>query len=141
MVRGSTPATAVATMRASGVKPNSLTARSEASSKAHAPSLIPDELPAVTLPLPSVRNAGLSLLSASRVESGRGNSSCANRRPGSPREAPGTATGTISDWNRQRCWLAAVFCCDQRANWSWSARLIPLSVATFSAVWPIESTP
>ena len=75
------------------------------------------------------------------VESVRGNSSCANRRPGSPREAPATVTGTISDWNRQRCWLAAVFCCDQRANWSWSARLIPHSVATFSAVWPIESTP
>ena len=60
MMRGSTPPTAVATMRAIGVKPNSRTACSEAISSAHAPSLMPDEFPAVTDPLPSVRNAGLS---------------------------------------------------------------------------------
>jgi hypothetical protein len=57
-MRGSTPAAAAATTRARGVSPNRPTAASDASSSAAAPSLSPDALPAVTDPLPSVRNAG-----------------------------------------------------------------------------------
>ena len=52
---------------------------SDASSSAAAPSLIPDELPAVTVPR-SLRNAGRSAASASAVVSGRGCSSTSNRR-------------------------------------------------------------
>ena len=63
MMRGSTPATAVATMRAIGSTPSSRAPLSDATSSAAAPSLSPDELPAVTEPLPSVRNAGLSFAS------------------------------------------------------------------------------
>ena len=80
MIRGSTPATAArddARQRREAELAHR--ALSDASSSAHAPSLIPDELPAVTLPLPSVRNAGLSLASTSIVVSGRRNSSWSTR--------------------------------------------------------------
>ena len=73
MTRGGTPAETVARMRARGVRPLALAAASEAMIMAQAPSLMPDELPAVTEP-PS-RNAAGSLARISIVVSPRGCSS------------------------------------------------------------------
>ena len=139
IVRGSTPATAVETMRAIGVNPCALAPSSEQTNNAAAPSLSPDELPAVTEPLPSVRNAGFSLASPSAVESARMNSSVVTCL-GSPFFC-GIATGTISSPNRPASRAAAAFCCDRSANASWSARLMPCCSATFSAVCPMLSMP
>ena len=61
---GSTPAVAKATNRASGVRPSSRARRLSMTTTAAAPSLICDELPAVTVPL--TWNAGFSLASASQ---------------------------------------------------------------------------
>ena len=49
-------------VRANGFAPSGFMPASDAMSSAQAPSLMPDELPAVTEPLPSVRNAGRSLV-------------------------------------------------------------------------------
>ena len=74
MTAGSTPATAVETTRASGLRPSARARSASTSSTAEAPSLIPELLPAVTDP-PSGRNAGRSRASASRLVSARGCSS------------------------------------------------------------------
>src|SRR5207248_1551022 len=68
-----TPATALPANAPSGSTPSSRAFSSEAITSAAAPSLIPEELPAVTVP-PS-RKAGLSAASFSAVVSGRGCSS------------------------------------------------------------------
>ena len=60
MMRGSTPAVAMATMRARGVKPWRLAASALAMSRAAAPSLTPEALPAVTVP--GLRNWGFEFL-------------------------------------------------------------------------------
>ena len=74
MTAGSTPATAVDTTRAIGRSPSARARSASTSSTADAPSLMPELLPAVTEP-PSVRNAGRSFASASRLVSARGCSS------------------------------------------------------------------
>ena len=131
---GSSPATAVAPRRASGCRPRSSAASRLATRIAAAPSLIPDELPAVTVP--PDRNAGRSRASPSGVTSGRG---CSSRETisGSPLRW-GTSTGTISASNRPsdmawaaRRWLSA-------AKASCSSRVIPCRSATISAVSPRE---
>src|SRR5881396_4335316 len=82
MQLGSTPATAVATIRASGLHPPSVVPSfRRITSRAAAPSLIPLELPAVTVPPPSGRNAGLSCASCSADTLGRGYSSLAKVEP------------------------------------------------------------
>ncbi len=73
MIRGSTPTTSQPARRATTGSPSSLAARREATSSAAAPSVIPEALPAVTVP-PS-RKTGLSLASESRVTPARGCSS------------------------------------------------------------------
>ena len=70
MVIGSTPARAKAWKRARGRRPSALAFSSLMMSTAEAPSVICEELPAVTLP-PSGLKAGLSLASVSTVLSGR----------------------------------------------------------------------
>ena len=57
-----TPAVAKATKRASGVRPRSRARAADITTTADAPSLVCEELPAVTVP--SARNAGRSLASA-----------------------------------------------------------------------------
>jgi hypothetical protein len=137
MTRGSTPATALVTTRASGVRLYLRTASSDAISRAEAPSLIPDELPAVTLP--PLRNAGFNFASASVVVVGRMNSSVSTTF-GSPRFC-GTSTGVISRSKRRLACADAAFCCERQAKTSCSCRVTPKRSATFSAVSPIESTP
>jgi hypothetical protein len=67
MILGITPATAVPMTRARGVSPKRLTASAFASSNAQAPSLTPEELPAVTLP--PGRNGVGNFAKASRLVS------------------------------------------------------------------------
>ena len=110
----STPATALVTMRASGLAASSAMPLSDAIRSAAAPSFRPDELPAVTEPLPSVRNAGFNLASVSRFVSGRRNSSC-SKRFGSPFFC-GISTGVISLLNRPAERAFAAFCCQRTAN-------------------------
>jgi hypothetical protein len=68
MIAGSTPATAMLTILATGCRLNSFTASSLASNIAAAPSLIPDELPAVTVP--SFAKAGFNALPIFQAMSG-----------------------------------------------------------------------
>ena len=89
ITRGSTPATALPAKAASGSTPSAAARSSLAITSAAAPSLMPLELPAVTLP--PARKAGRSFASASAVESGRGCSSTVDvaDRDQLVREAPG----------------------------------------------------
>jgi hypothetical protein len=136
MMRGGTPAVAMPMTRARGVRPWRAAAPSLASSSAQAPSLTPDALPAVTLP--SGRTTPLSLASASS-EVSRGCSSRATT-VGSPFFCT-IVTGTISASKTPDCCAATAFCCDASAMRSCAARSMRKSVATFSAVSGIESTP
>ena len=97
MIRGATPATALATTRACGVRPWRFAAASLATNSATAPSLTPEALPAVTVP-PSLRNGAASFARASSVVSGRG---CSSRSTilGSPFRL-GMETGVISSAKR-----------------------------------------
>ena len=103
---------------------------------AQAPSLMPDALPAVTVP--SGRTTPLSFASASSVVS-RG---CSSRDTmfGSP-FFDGTVTATISSARRPAAIAASAFCWLRSANASWSARATWNSAAMFSAVSGIESIP
>ena len=139
MIAGSTPATAVDTTRASGLSPSSRARPASTTSVAAAPSLMPEELPAVTLP-PS-RKAGRSLPSASSEVSARG---CSSRvtTTGSPFFC-GTVTGTIWSSNRPPSIAAIARWWDRRAKASCRARVTsccsPYRSTTFSAVSPIEN--
>src|SRR5215510_1337219 len=77
MYFGSTPADANALILAIGFSPSSLDFLNEHKTRAAAPSLSPDALPAVTLPFLS--NAGLRPFIASSVAPWRGYSSSAKR--------------------------------------------------------------
>ena len=110
MYDGATPAMPAAAIRAIGRRPSRSAHSAEATSSAAAPSLIPDEFPAVTVP--PGRNAGRSAASRSSVVSGRGCSSVSTTA-GAPR-GRGIVTGTISSANRPapiaaaaRCWLSS----------------------------------
>ena len=135
MIAGSTPATAVETMRAIGVRPSALARSASTRSTAEAPSLIPELLPAVTEP-PSFAKAGRSLARASGVVSARGCSSRATTI-GSP-FFWGIVTGTSWSSKRPASTAAAVRRWLSRANASWRSREMPQRSATFSAVSPIE---
>ena len=136
MIRGATPAVAMPMTRARGVRPWRAAAASLASSSAQAPSLTPDALPAVTLP--SGRTTPFSFASASRLVS-RGCSSLATTI-GSPFFCA-IVTGVISASKKPLFCAATAFCCEASAILSCASRPIPNSVATFSAVSGIESTP
>ena len=138
MIAGSTPATAVETTRASGRRPRDRASSASTTSVAAAPSLIPDEFPAVTDP-PS-RNAGRSLASASIEVSARG---CSSRvtSTGSLFFC-GTSTGTIWSSKRPPSIAATARWWDSSANASCRSRVTsrsaPYRSTTFSAVSPIE---
>ena len=113
MVTGSTPARANEWNRARGVRPRLVARSSLMMSTAAAPSVICDELPAVTLPS-SFLKAGLSWASVSTVVSGRMPSSVSTMSPVSLPSSSFSTTGTISRWKRPsavaraaRCWLVA----------------------------------
>ena len=97
---------------------------------------MPDALPAVTVP--SGFTIGFSLLSASRVVSGRG---CSSQVTVTAPLRCGTVTGTISSASRPSAMAAPARCWLRTANASWSARATLHSAATFSAVSAIECVP
>ena len=112
ITRGSTPATALPAKAASGSTPSARARSSLAITSAAAPSLMPLELPAVTVP--PARKAGRSFASSSAVESGRGCSSTVT-----------SPTGISSSAKRPAACASAQRCCERSANASWSSRLTP----------------
>ena len=119
ITRGATPAVAMPTTRARGVRPYLAAMASLASSSAAAPSFTPLALPAVTVP--SGRTTPLSLASASRLVS-RGCSSLLTMIA-SPFFC-GTVTGTISASKKPDFCAATARCCDARAILSCASRSI-----------------
>ena len=101
------------------------------STMAAAPSVMPAELPAVTLP-PS-RNTGSSRPSASIVVSGRGCSSTATVVV----EPFGPATSTPMISAARRSVPSCAFCWDSSANASCSSRVMSYMSTRFSAVSPM----
>src|SRR5437667_10274565 len=98
MQLGSTPATAVATIRAIAAPRRPSPPFAAVTSSAAAPSVMPLELAAVTVPLE--RNAGLSFATLSIVVPARGYSSFAKVEPS------GRGTGTSSFVNTHSLVLA-----------------------------------
>ena len=96
---------------------------------AAAPSFSGQQLPAVTVP--SGRNTGLSCDTASMVVPARGPSSIDTSVPS------GVVTGTISRSKNPFAMAFSARFWERTPNSSCSSRVIPLSCATFSAVWPI----
>lgn len=97
MIVGSTATTCVASTRAKGLMPYRFSAASLTTTLAAAPSQIPLALPADTVPF--FLNTEGSLASDSRVDCGRGCSSCVNCSGSAPRLRAGTGTGVISALN------------------------------------------
>ena len=125
MNTGSTPARAKEWKRAFGVRPRRLAASSLVTSMAAAPSLICDELPAVTTP--SGLKAGFRLASFSSDESGLMPSSREKRAAPS---SPVTGTGMISCSTRPSSVARAARRCDSREKRSLSSR----EMSHFSAI-------
>src|SRR5690606_26348049 len=144
MISGSTPATAKERNTARGVNPSSWALSADMTTTHAAPSLVWDELPAVTVP-PCLK-AGLSCARASMEVSRRIPSSWVKvtvsltaRRPS--KRTRSTVTGTISSWNlpasvaaAARRWLAG-------ARASCRSRVTLSRAATSSAVRPMLMYP
>ena len=141
---GSTPAVANVTKRPSGVSPRSRACAADITMTAAAPSLVCEELPAVTVPL--AWKAGRSLASASADVSRRGPSSTANAiwrviglapLPFEP-STSAAVTGTISSVKRPASIAAIARWWLRSANASCSSREIADSRAWFSATRPVD---
>ena len=124
---GSSPAVAVASTRRPG-RPSRRCVAASARATTAAPSLIPQELPAVCVP--PGPNAGRSRASRSTVSPARGRSS-----PVTP------ATGTISAAKPPACTVAMARACERAAYSSWAAREMPYSSARVSAAGPMSGSP
>ena len=111
MMRGSTPAAAPAMMRAMGLRPSSLALSADISTRAEAPSLRPEALPAVVTPSAKM---GLSFAIFSRLVSRLGYSSVSNTMGSFLRW--GITTGTISSLKRPESMAATARCWLSRAN-------------------------
>ncbi|MNN52565.1 hypothetical protein D3C81_1672740 [compost metagenome] len=119
ITRGATPAVAMPTMRARGVRPCCFRPASLASSSAQAPSFTPEALPAVTVP--SARTTPRSLASASMLVA-RG---CSSRS--TTMASPffcGIVTAVISWASVPSAWAREAFSWLRSAIRSWSSRLI-----------------
>ncbi|MCY1528410.1 hypothetical protein D9M68_635140 [compost metagenome] len=117
ITRGATPALAMPSTFARGVRPCFFTASADARIRATAPSFTPEALPAVTV-LPSPLT-GFSLARASRVVSGR---RCSSRSTTVSPFLPLITTGTISSAKKPSAWARPARCWLRRAKRSWSAR-------------------
>ncbi|MPN45471.1 hypothetical protein SDC9_193038 [bioreactor metagenome] len=133
MTEGSTPAEAPPANTAMGVTPSSLAFRSLITTTAAAPSLMPEALPAVTVP-PSFLKAGFRAARSCTVTPGR---KCSSREKGTVSFLTFTGTGTISPSNRPSFHAASHFRWLAAANSSCISRVIPYCSATFSAVMPM----
>ena len=133
--RGSAPARAKSTKRARGVSPSAAAFSSLMISTADAPSVICDELPAVTRPPSSSgRNDGLSLPSDSIVVSRRP-SSALTSAPSAP------STGRISRSKRPSVVARCARCWDWAPKRSMSSRVMPHLSAISSAEMPCGTSP
>ena len=132
MIRGSTPARAPATHVAMGVTPSSFAFSSLITTTAAAPSLMPEALPAVTIP--SFLNAGRSFPRASILEPALGPSSVSTRMVVF---FVFTSTGTISSLNAPAFWAASHLFWLTMANLSSSSLVSPHWSQIFSAVIPM----
>ena len=129
MSSGSTPTTAQATSRPSGLLPFALAFSAVVTTTAAAPSTIPEALPAVTVP--SLPNEGGSAASPSSVVSGRMWSSLLDAH----RLAPGLhLDGHDLLRRRHAAHAAAARCCEESAYASCSSRVMPYFAATLSEV-------
>ena len=120
-------------MRASGVRPSAEAREALISTTAAAPSLMPEALPAVTLPVLS--KAGRKPASPSADDFWLTNSSVA-KISGSPLRC-GMLTPTISSLKRPACCAAMALSCDASAKASCASREMPNCLAMFSAVTPM----
>ena len=134
IIEGSTPALAKDLIVAKGLAPIASAFSLDIKTMAAAPSLIPEELAAVTDP-PSRLKAGLNLANDSWVTPALGYSS-ASIWISSPRLC-GTATGVISSWNLLSLIAASAFCWLEAASASCSSLVNPYFPTIFSAVIPI----
>ncbi len=119
-------------MRAIGSMPRFLASAAVISTRAAAPSLMPDALAAVTVP--SLSNAGRSLATLSMVTPDLMYSSCETTV--SP-FLPLIVTGVISSLNLPAFCAASALFCEATANVSCCSRVICHCLATFSAVLPM----
>ncbi len=119
MILGSTPAWPHETIRPSTFLPSLAACFAVISTTAAAPSLIPEALPAVTVP--SFSNAGLSLAIESSVAPWRGYSSVSTTM--SPLRDL-MVTGTISSLNLPAFCAASALFCEPTANSSCCERVI-----------------
>ena len=132
---GRTPATAWPSSRNAGVSPAARAASPRASTSAAAPSLIPEALPAVTVP--SRWNTALRPASfSSEVSLG-----CSSVSKATTPLRVLISMGTIWSRNRPSAMAAAARRCDSSANSSCARREMPCSRATFSAVTPMWPVP
>ena len=132
IVSGATPAAAQETSRANGASPSSAALSGCVTMHTDAPSFWPLALPAVTVASGSLRPMiGRSAARRSSVVSARGCSSRSTTR--SPLRSL-TVTGTISSANVPSSCAATARWCERSASSSWSARDMPYSRRTFSAV-------
>ena len=132
IIAGSTPRVAQETIRAIGTTPRASAADARIKTSAAAPSLIPDALPAVTVP--SLAKAGRSFASVSTEVPCFG---CSSSDTITSPLRPLIVTGTISSVKRPAFCAASALFCEAAANWSCSSRLSCHFSATFSAVLPM----
>ena len=132
---GSTAPIPYATRRPMGSRPFCSANNRSATIIAAAPLLRPGALPAVIVP--SLRKAGFSLASTSKVVSGRLASSVSNI---SGPFRPLTSTPTISAAKRPLFCAATKRCCERCAHRSWSSRVM-LKRVTRSSVCQPECSP
>ncbi len=109
--------------------PSSAAFTSLITTNAAAPSFSGQQFPAVTVPCS--RNTGLSAATFSSVVPGRGPSSADTTEPS------GSVTGVISRCQNPSASAFSARFCERTPNSSCSARVMPRSAATFSAVWPM----
>ena len=152
ITRGSTPAVPMPMILATGFRPSSLALLSLISSRAEAPSLRPEEEPAVTVPVssevPNTRPSasflmlkqGFSLAIFSSLVVRLGNSSV-SKTMGSFLRPWGTTTGTISSLKRPESTAAMALRWESREKASCSSRVMPRVRAMFSAVAPMLYLP
>ena len=131
IIEGSTPATAILFIFAMGTRPNFNIAASLANNIAAAPSFMPEEFPAVTVP--SFAKAGFSCPSFSMLDK-RGCSSLSKSKTLAP---ICTCNGIISSAHLFAANALAYFFWLAMANSSCALRLMFHCRATFSAVSPI----
>ncbi len=137
IVTGSTPARANALKRARGFSPSSSAFSRLMISTAAAPSVICDELPAVTMP--SGLNAGFSPASTSGVVVGRMPSS--RRMISTEPSSFLTSIGMISFSKRPSSVARAARACESAAYWSISSRVMSHFSAIISAEMPCGTMP